>query len=56
MAKKTRSRSGGAAARKALAGIEKAHKALQLHLRNLRKSMGHPHTWGKVKGHPHTAR
>jgi hypothetical protein len=56
MAKKKRSTGAGAATRKALSGIDKAQKALQLHLKNLRKAMGHPHTPSRLKGHPHTAR
>jgi hypothetical protein len=64
--KKKRSTSPGAATRKALAGIEKAQKALLLNIKNLRKAMGHPHTSraqghppsaaSRVKGHPHSAR
>ncbi len=55
MAKKKRSTSAGAATRKALAGIEKAQKALQLNIRNLRKAMGHPHAPSRAQGHPHSA-
>jgi hypothetical protein len=69
MAAKKKSTGGSAAARKALAGIEKAQKALQLNIKNLRTAMGHPHgsgasrakghphhpSAGKVKGHPHSA-
>jgi len=56
MAKKRKSTRAGAATRKALAGITKAQKALQLHIKNLTRAMGHPHTSGSPKGHPHSAR
>ena len=39
MAAKKKSTGGGAATRKALAGIEKAHKALQLNIKNLKTSL-----------------
>jgi hypothetical protein len=39
MATKKKSTSGDAAARKALAGIEKAHKALQLNIKNLKSAL-----------------
>ena len=35
---------GGNDAKKALAGIEKAHKELQLNIRNLKKALGTKHT------------
>ena len=54
--KKKQSTSVSAPARKALAGIEKAHKALQLNIKNLKTAMGHPHTASRAKGHPHSAR
>jgi hypothetical protein len=53
MAAKKKSTGSSAAARKALAGIEKAQKALQLNITNLKAAMGHPHAAGK--GHTHTA-
>lgn len=40
MAAKKKSTVGGAATRKALAGIERAHKELQLNIKNLKKSLG----------------
>lgn len=56
MAKKKKSTSGSAATRKALAAIDKAQKALQLNIKNLKTAMGHPHTGAATaKGHPHTA-
>ena len=46
----------GTQANRALAGIEKAQKTLQLNIRILKTALkGHPHTpGGRVKGHPHT--
>jgi hypothetical protein len=35
---------GGNDAKKALAGIDKAHKELQLNIRNLKKALGTKHT------------
>jgi hypothetical protein len=55
MAKKKKSTSVAAATRKALAGIDKAQKALQLHIKKLRASMGHVHGPSRMKGHPHSA-
>ena len=55
MAKKKKSTGLAAATRKALTGIEKAQKALQLHIKKLRASMGHVHGPSRVKGHPHGA-
>ena len=53
MAKKKKSTSAAAAAtRKALAGIQKAQKALQLHIKKLRASMGHVHGPSRMKGTP----
>lgn len=47
MASKRKS-GGGAATRKALAGIEKAHKDLQLNIKNLKKALvGGVHLPGK---------
>jgi hypothetical protein len=43
MATKKKSSSGDSA-KKALAGIEKAHKELQLNIRNLKKALGTKHT------------
>jgi hypothetical protein len=41
----TKKKSGGANdSKKALAGIEKAHKDLQLNIRNLKKALGTKHT------------
>jgi hypothetical protein len=41
----TKRKSGGANdSKKALAGIEKAHKDLQLNIRNLKKALGTKHT------------
>jgi hypothetical protein len=54
MAKKKQS-TAAAATRKALAGIEKAQKTLQLNIKNLRKAMGHPHAPSRAQGHPHSA-
>jgi hypothetical protein len=55
MATKKKSTSTGAATQKALARIEKAQKALQLNIKNLKTAMGHPHAAGRPKGHPHSA-
>ena len=50
----TKKKSGGSSdAKKALAGIEKAHKALQLNIKNLKTALGHIHAAGK--GHVHSA-
>ncbi|HYU44907.1 MAG TPA: hypothetical protein VEK84_01860 [Terriglobales bacterium] len=55
MATKKKS-TGSQNTKKALAGIEKAQKALQLNIKNLKASLGHPHGGtGRVKGHPHKA-
>ena len=41
----TKKKNGGANdSKKALAGIEKAHKDLQLNIRNLKKALGTKHT------------
>jgi hypothetical protein len=57
MAAKKKSTGGSASARKALAGIEKAQKALDLNIKNLKTAMGHIHQSGVsgVKGHIHKA-
>ena len=40
MAAKKKSKGGASAAKKAIAGIEKAHKDLQLNIRNLKSALG----------------
>jgi len=64
MAKKKKSASGLAPLRKALAGIERTQRELQLNIKNLKAAMGHihkpegqghPHGAAAGKGHPHTA-
>lgn len=55
MAKKKKSASGLAPLRKALAGIEKTQRELQLNIKSLKAAMGHIHTPGTGKGHVHSA-
>jgi hypothetical protein len=52
MAAKKKSTGGSASALKALAGIEKAQKALDLNIKNLKTAMGHIHH-SRTKGHIH---
>jgi len=58
MASKKKSAGGLAPLRKALAGIERAERELQLNIKNLKTAMGHIHKAGgdEGKGHPHGAR
>ncbi len=55
--KKRKSAGGEAPLRKALAGIEKAQRELELNVRNLKAAMGHIHKagGGPGQGHIHTA-
>jgi hypothetical protein len=57
MASKKKSKGGLAPLRKAVAGIERAQRELQLNIKNLKAAMGHIHTPGEDegKGHPHGA-
>ncbi len=55
--KKRKSAGGEAPLRRALAGIEKAQRELELNVRNLKAAMGHIHKagGGPGQGHIHTA-
>jgi hypothetical protein len=65
MASKKKSAGGLAPLRKALAGLERVQRELQLNIKNLKTAMGHihkaggdagqghPHGAGPGKGHPH---
>jgi hypothetical protein len=65
MASKKKSAGGLAPLRKALAGLERVQRELQLNIKNLKTAMGHihkaggdagqGHPHGAGKGHPHTA-
>lgn len=57
MAAKTKKKPGGGMVpvRKALAGIEKAQRELDLNIRNLKAAMGHIHTASGGTGHIHNA-
>jgi hypothetical protein len=60
MAAKKKSTKKAPDAKKSLDGMEKATKALQLHIKELRKSLGHPfhergaHFGGAAQGHRFT--
>ncbi|HEY5211576.1 MAG TPA: hypothetical protein VIJ38_00980 [Acidobacteriaceae bacterium] len=54
---KKKSTGGNAPIRKALAGMEKAQRELELNIRNLKAAMGHIHkaSGGTGQGHIHAA-
>jgi hypothetical protein len=57
MGAKKKSKSGEASIKKALAGIERAQRELQLNIKNLKTAMGHIHKpgGGAGEGHIHRA-
>ncbi|MGH9511315.1 MAG: hypothetical protein ACRD2U_04175 [Terriglobales bacterium] len=57
MAKKKKSKGGAGSVQKALAGIDRAQRELQLNIKNLKAAMGHIHKpgGGAGQGHIHKA-
>jgi hypothetical protein len=56
MASKKKSAGDLAPLRKALSGLERTQRELQLNIKNLKTAMGHIHkAGGEAKGHPHGA-
>jgi hypothetical protein len=48
-------KAGSSDVKKTVAALEKAHKDLALHIKNLKAAMGHGFVGSSAKGHPHGA-